>query len=113
MSSPTGTTPLAFDVGFSLLWLALSGALIYGWWLFFPVTSEHRDQSGPNISYADNYKGNALAGMISPDRIEIRYHQDFIDEQVSEILSRILSHEQLACIAKYEALYQGRQIRTR
>lgn len=81
--------------------------------IFFPVTSEHRHQSGPSIHYADNYKGNALAGMISPDRIEIRYHQDFIDEQVSEILSRILSHEQLACIAKYEALYQGRQIRTR
>ena len=33
--------------------------------IFFPTSQEHRDQSGPNISYADNYKGNALAAMTA------------------------------------------------
>mgnify|MGYP005840448333 CR=1 FL=1 len=78
--------------------------------IFFPVTAEHRDQSGPGIHYADNYKGNALAAMISPGKIEIRYHQDFTDDQVRELLNMILRFEQVSFLNDYEATYQGRPI---
>ena len=80
--------------------------------IFFPVTQEHRHQSGPNIHYADNYKGNALAAMVMPGKIEVRYHKDFTDEQVSSMLSNILSHTQLECLADFATTYQGRVIRT-
>ena len=80
--------------------------------IFFPATQEHRDQSGPNISYADNYKGNALAAMISPGKIEVRYHQGFTDDQVSKILSDLLKHPDLACLIPCKATYQGRAIQT-
>jgi len=79
--------------------------------IFFPTACEHRDQSGPSISYADNYKGNALAAMISPGLIEVRYHNAFTDAAVASILSEILSEPGLACMAGWKASYQGRDLR--
>ncbi len=78
--------------------------------IFFPVSSEHRDQSGPDIHYADNYKGNALAAMISPGTIEVRFHRDFSDQQVGEILETITNHPSLACVRGFAVTYQGRLI---
>ena len=40
--------------------------------LFFPRTGEHRDAKMPGLSYEDDSKGNALAGMMSPGRIDFR-----------------------------------------
>ena len=34
--------------------------------LFFPVTCEHREHKATGISYEDDYRGNALAAMLSP-----------------------------------------------
>jgi hypothetical protein len=79
--------------------------------IVFPVSREHRDQSGPNISYADNYKGNALAAMLAPNSIEIRYHREFSDEDVARILSDLLQDPRLAPIAHARAIYQGRPIK--
>jgi len=78
--------------------------------IFFPVTREHRDQSGPGIQYADNYKGNALAAMIAPGTIEVRFHRDFSDQQVGEILRSITNHPSLGCLRGFKATYQGRPI---
>ena len=78
--------------------------------IFFPASQEHRDQSGPGISYADNYKGNALAAMISPGKIEVRYHRDYTDAQVAEILTNLLAHDSCAFLCPIQATYQGRPL---
>ena len=40
--------------------------------VFLPRTTEHRDATRPNIKYADEYAGNALAAMVTPGAIEFR-----------------------------------------
>lgn len=78
--------------------------------IFFPVTQEHRNQSGPNIRYADDYKGNALAAMISPGKIDVRYHRDYTDAQVTEILTNLLAHSSCDFLHPIQATYQGRPL---
>ncbi len=78
--------------------------------IFFPTSQEHRDQSGPNISYADNYKGNALAAMISPGKTEVRYHRDYTDAQVVEILTNLLANNACSFLHPIQATYQSRPL---
>lgn len=59
--------------------------------ILFPVAAQHRDQSGPGIRYADDHMGNALAAMLSPGKIEVRYHSNYSDQQVAEIIASILA----------------------
>src|SRR5258707_859865 len=42
--------------------------------VFFPSHLQHRDQKAANVSYEDNYAGNALAAMIAPGRSWARAH---------------------------------------
>jgi hypothetical protein len=78
--------------------------------IFFPVTKEHRNQSGPNICYADDYKGNALAAMISPGKIEVRFHREYTDAQVAQMLTNLLAHESCTFLWPVQATYQGRPL---
>ena len=54
--------------------------------VFGPVSTQHRDLKAGGISYADDYKGNALAAMLAPGKIEVRYHKAFTDEDVARLL---------------------------
>ncbi len=54
--------------------------------IFFAAGKQHRDMQTAGISYEDNYKGNALAALLSKGMIEIRYHREFPDGRVSAIL---------------------------
>lgn len=78
--------------------------------VLFSVKREHRDQSAPGICYRDNYAGDALAAMLGPGHIEIRYHQDFADAEVARILAALLADPRLAPIAGFVATYQGRRL---
>lgn len=78
--------------------------------IFFSVSAQHKDQSGPGIYYKEGYKGNALAAMLAPGTIEIRYHRDFTDDQVARIMSALLSHRDLECLSPSRVTYQGRAI---
>jgi len=98
--------PLLSHVSFSAkLVFNQSGAI------FFPVNREHRNQKSDSISYEDNYRGNALAAMLAPHRIEIRYHQDFSDADVAEIVASLKQHPDLEFMKDWEVTYQGRPIR--
>ena len=79
--------------------------------IFFSVEREHRDQKAEGISYEDDYAGNALAAMLSPGRIEVRYHRDFSDREVAEIMALLLAEARLALMAGWEVTYQGRVLR--
>src|SRR5215470_10336923 len=43
--------------------------------IFFPASQQHREQKVENVSYEDDYAGNAVAAMLAPQSIEIRYHR--------------------------------------
>ncbi len=78
--------------------------------IFFPENHEHRDQKAAGISYEDNYKGNALAAMIRPRRLEIRFRQAFSDADIAEIVRGLAKNEALAFLAAWEITYQAREI---
>jgi hypothetical protein len=78
--------------------------------IFFPVNHQHRDRKATNISYEDDYQGNALAAMLSPGRIEIRYHKAFTDEAIADLLGTLTAHPDLAFMRGWSATYQGRPI---
>jgi hypothetical protein len=47
--------------------------------VFFPATQQHRDMKLEGLSYEDDYRGNALAGVVAPERVEIWFHKAFSD----------------------------------
>jgi hypothetical protein len=78
--------------------------------IFFPSHLQHREQKGPQISYEDEYAGNALAATLAPGRIEIRYHRDFTDGRVARLVSALLSEPRLAFMRGWQVTYQGRAL---
>lgn len=78
--------------------------------IVFPTQLQHRDQKGPQISYEDDYAGSALAAMLAPGRIEIRFHRDFMDERVARLVSVLLSDSRLSFMRAWQVTYQGRTL---
>ena len=78
--------------------------------IFFPASQQHREMKAEGISYEDDYKGNALAAMLAPGRIEIRFHKSFTDGAVARLAHTLLSQPQLSCIATWQVTYQGRPL---
>ena len=77
---------------------------------FFPSAQQHRDFKLEGLSYEDDYRGNALAGLVTPERVEIRFHQAFSDERVNCLWSRVLALPEIASAGLGSLSYQGRQI---
>lgn len=80
--------------------------------IIFSVHQEHRSQSAANVSYEDNYKGNALAAMLAPNKIEIRYHKSFTDNRVAEIINALKQEPNLSFMVNWKTTYQGRLLGT-
>lgn len=78
--------------------------------IFFSVKSQHQDMTGPEIRYRDNYLGNAMAAMLAPGKIEIRFHQGYTDKQVATIIQAFKQQPELSFLAEWAATYQGRQL---
>ncbi len=78
--------------------------------IIFSVKQEHRNQKAEFIFYEDNYKGNAMAAMLAPNKIEVRYHQAFSDKQVARIISTLKDHPELNFMVDWQATYQGRPL---
>lgn len=53
---------------------------------FFPAAQQHRDIKLEGLSYEDDYRGKALAGLATADHVEIRFHSAFSDERVRKSL---------------------------
>ncbi len=77
--------------------------------IFFSVSQQHKDQKASNISY-DEDKGSALAAVLAPGKIEIRYHKKFSRERVAAIVSSLLAQPELPFMRGWEVLYQGRKL---
>ena len=78
--------------------------------ILFPITAEHCDQKAAGISYEDDYKGNALAAMLGPGKIEVSYHKRFSDHRVAAILRALGVLPELDWIRRCKIQYQGRTI---
>ncbi|HPF36999.1 MAG TPA: hypothetical protein P5081_12810 [Phycisphaerae bacterium] len=81
--------------------------------IFFPAQLQHRDQKAPGVSYADNYKGGAMAAMVTRERFEIRYHERFRDADVAEIVTTMAAIDGLDFLRSCSVTYQGRAISLR
>ena len=77
---------------------------------FFPATQEHRDTKSQGLSYEDDYRGNAVAGLVIPGRVEIRFHKAFSDDRIRTIWRNTLSSPELANARFGQLYYQGREI---
>ncbi len=77
---------------------------------FFSATQQHRDAKSHGLSYEDDYRGNAVAGMVMPERVEIRFHKAFSDDHIRTIWRRALSSPELAGAKLGRLYYQGREI---
>ena len=93
------------EKGRSLKFLLNDSAIV-----FFPTNQEHRDTKIAGLSYEDNYRGNALAGIITSDRVEIRFHSAFTDERVRNIWSQALKVPEIASASLDDVYYQGRKL---
>ena len=62
------------------------------------------------ITYKDNYEGNALAAMVSPGKLDIRYHKAFSDSRVRAIVNDLLDRPELCFFLPCRILYQWRDL---
>jgi hypothetical protein len=79
--------------------------------IFFPASEQHRDQSAAGIRYADDSQGNALAAMLRPGEIEVRYHSSFSDAAVLRLVEQVARQPLLRAIEPWRVTYQGRLLR--
>ena len=78
--------------------------------VFFPATQEHREIKTHGLSYEDEYRGNAVAGLITPERVEIRFHKAFSDDRIRSIWFQVLRLPELSQAALGQLYYQGRAL---
>lgn len=78
---------------------------------FFSASQQHRDTKFPGLSYEDDYKGNAMAGIIQNGRAEIRFHQVFTDTRVKTIWTQAEKAMPMLPIIVQSVTYQGRTIK--
>jgi hypothetical protein len=78
--------------------------------VFGPVSTQHRDLKTDGIWYADDYKGNGLAAMLAPGKIEVRYHKGFTDDDVVRLLRALFDEPSVGSIHDWQATCQGRPL---
>jgi hypothetical protein len=78
--------------------------------LFFPARQQHRDVKAHGLSYEDDYRGNAVAGMVVESRVEIRFHSAYSDERIRNLWKRVLQDPAMINLGLGKLLYQGREI---
>ncbi len=78
----------------------------------FPTPIQHNTMKAEGISYEDNYRGNAMAAMLKPDAIEVRYHRAFGGSDVARIIRTLFERTSLSTMSHACVTYQGRLIRT-
>jgi hypothetical protein len=82
--------------------------------IFFPVTVQHADRSVEGIVYKESSKGNALAGMVYSDHIELRRHDSFSATSVRAVMARLftalsvgMDHAAIERLGAYDLVYGG------
>ncbi|HSI09590.1 MAG TPA: hypothetical protein VK985_13460 [Rariglobus sp.] len=81
--------------------------------LFFPESQQHRATKAPGLSYEDDYRGNAVAGIISGAHVEIRFHAAFSDNRILNLwtLTLVTAEKLDLPLADFTLYYQGRRLK--
>ena len=101
----TSIAPLLENDGYLFKLLANEVGVV-----LFPRTTEHCDATQPGIKYVEDSRGNALAAMVKPGRIEFRFHRGFSDERVKNLAERILTLPELQFVSDATVTYQARTL---
>lgn len=78
--------------------------------VFLPVTQQHRDVKSNGLSYEDDYQGNAVAGLVTPEGAEIRFHRAYSDERIRTIWAKLRALHEFSDSRLRRLVYQGREI---
>lgn len=82
--------------------------------IFFPVAIQHADRWVEGIVYKEGSAGNALAGMVYSDHIELRRHDSFSGTSVRAVMARLfaalsagMDHAAIERLGAYGLVYGG------
>ena len=78
--------------------------------VFFSAMIQHRDMKQEGVSYEDDYEGNALASVIRPGKVEVRFHKEYSDDEVGRIFREILLLPEMQWASAFSVEYQGRTL---
>ena len=76
--------------------------------LLFSSLIQHRDVTRHGLSYEDDYRGNAMAGIVKPGKIEVRFHAAFEDVIVKSLFSELFCMPEMNWASNKIVEYQGR-----
>jgi len=79
--------------------------------VFFSATQQHRDVKTHGLSYEDNYRGNAAAGLLGVGRVEIRFHAHYSASHIRTLWSRVQAMPELIGLELGNLYYRGQEIR--
>ncbi len=74
----------------------------------FSAQSQHSTMKMPGISYEHDARSNALAAILKPGMIEIRFDPRFNDDRVVGIMRKLLACPELVGLKGWKVTYQGR-----
>ena len=77
---------------------------------FFPVAEQHEDIKTHGLSFREDSKGNALAGLLSPSHVEFRWHDHYTAEDVRGIWERVTALAKAGDLRKKNVYYRGKEI---
>ena len=75
--------------------------------VIFPASTQHAAIKLRGISYEDDYKGNALAAIFDGHKFEIRWHRDFSEIRVKQLVDTLRRQPQLNSIENHLVTYGG------
>ena len=78
--------------------------------VFSRPKKQHQDIKLHGLSYEDYYKGNAVAGSFFQERVDIRGHNDFPDDRIRSLWSRVRSEPELSFLREWPLYYRNRLI---
>lgn len=59
--------------------------------IFFSVSEQYADRCSAEIVYREGSSGNALAGMVYHEQIELRRHDAFSNSRVNLVIAMLMS----------------------
>ena len=79
--------------------------------LLFSAQSQHSDMKAAGVSYEHDGRGNALAAMLLPGRIEVRFDTRFGEDRVAGILRKLLVTPEMEVMKGWTVTYRGKPLR--